>query len=69
MDNGLVLLEFPGGCFEEYEVLILVVVGNGLVWSWHLKSWRIEYGLNPYCSGQWSRTMLTGKSTLLQVQS
>ena len=31
---------------------------NGLVWSWHLKSWRIEYGLNPYCSGQWSRTSL-----------
>ena len=31
VDNGLVLLEFPGGCFEEYEVLILVVVDNGLV--------------------------------------
>ena len=37
-------------------VLILVVVDDGLVWSWHLKSWRIEYGLNPYCSGRWSRT-------------
>ena len=37
-------------------VLILIVVDNGLV---HLTDWYHIKGdtcLNPYCSGQWSRT-------------
>ena len=38
------------------EVLILVVVDNGLVLK-KLKLYRIiSISLNPCCSGQWSRT-------------
>ena len=39
------------------RVLILIVVEDGLV-LWHkLQSVRMAiFGLNPYCSGRWSRT-------------
>ena len=40
------------------EVLILIVVDNGLVRN-RLPGENLEkHGLNPYCSGQWSRTMV-----------
>ena len=38
------------------EVLILIVVDNGLVLLKQDVSETIVEGLNPYCSGQWSRT-------------
>ena len=37
-------------------VLILIVVDNGLVLSVKIKSVAMFTSLNPYCSGQWSRT-------------
>ena len=40
------------------EVLILIVVDNGLVPNWIRSDKRELKGLNPYCSGQWSRTSL-----------
>ena len=39
------------------SVLILIVVDNGLV-QHQIGVWRkCTVGLNPYCSGQWSRTL------------
>ena len=38
------------------EVLILIVVDNGLVLIFKIKKIMRISGLNPYCSGQWSRT-------------
>ena len=37
-------------------VLILVVVDNGLVLDVQERGEDFELGLNPCCSGQWSRT-------------
>ena len=40
------------------EVLILIVVEDGLVRQ-PTSDWRLEkMCLNPYCSGRWSRTMM-----------
>ena len=40
------------------SVLILIVVDNGLV-QHQIGVWRkCTVGLNPYCSGQWSRTVI-----------
>ena len=44
--------------YYDENVLILIVVDNGLV---QMTSRMIKYGLNglnPYCSGQWSRTQV-----------
>ena len=38
------------------EVLILIVVDNGLVPVMVSLSEKLFICLNPYCSGQWSRT-------------
>ena len=38
------------------EVLILIVVDNGLVQLVHIINSNRLQCLNPYCSGQWSRT-------------
>ena len=38
------------------EVLILIVVDNGLVHIWIEGNRFGDWSLNPYCSGQWSRT-------------
>mgnify|MGYP007036996983 CR=1 FL=1 len=40
-------------------VLILIVVDNGLVPLQHYNNYKIMISLNPYCSGQWSRTCST----------
>ena len=37
-------------------VLILIVVDNGLVHAGMILKKKISDCLNPYCSGQWSRT-------------
>ena len=39
-------------------VLILVVVDNGLVRTLRICNVAVGFGLNPCCSGQWSRTFL-----------
>ena len=38
------------------EVLILIVVDNGLVPDKRCMDDLCNNSLNPYCSGQWSRT-------------
>ena len=58
MDNGLV----PTGAitFEKAKVvLILIVVDNGLVHHYRNMYNRPDWCLNPYCSGQWPRTILS----------
>ena len=55
MDDGLVqnqkiMLDL------KKKVLILIVVDNGLVLIIQKMIGRIYFRLNPYCSGQWSRT-------------
>ena len=42
--------------FGMYEVLILVVVDNGLVPLMVILLSVVVVSLNPCCSGQWSRT-------------
>ena len=57
VEDGLVPIEF---CIQwiKVQVLILIVVEDGLV-RWYPKFFiRKEWGLNPYCSGRWSRTYL-----------
>ena len=55
VDNGLVL-EMKLINDIDYEVLILIVVDNGLVLGILGLQVLPDTGLNPYCSGQWSRT-------------
>ena len=56
MEDGLVLINKLTFYIMEKNVLILIVVEDGLV---HVSVDGIELtfrGLNPYCSGRWSRT-------------
>ena len=54
VDNGLV--QYPAIKLSNGSwVLILIVVDNGLVHDLKACASYLE-GLNPYCSGQWSRT-------------
>ena len=56
VDNGLVLdVELTERAAGE-QVLILVVVDNGLVPRSKSNDFDKQKGLNPCCSGQWSRT-------------
>ena len=55
VDNGLVRFFFVCGDTVGY-VLILIVVDNGLVLAAVVAFVAGLKGLNPYCSGQWSRT-------------
>ena len=56
MDNGLVQLNSQN--LKKYiEVLILIVVDNGLVHTAMSARQIADASLNPYCSGQWSRTL------------
>ena len=55
VDNGLVR-ETGNPLDTKDSVLILIVVDNGLVQSHQAMLDAIKLGLNPYCSGQWSRT-------------
>ena len=56
VDNGLVLAELTDEAWKQM-VLILVVVDNGLVHVQLNAEERTIPGLNPCCSGQWSRTL------------
>ena len=56
VDNGLV--HPTNQQFEDLlMVLILIVVDNGLVHVMRGIAASKAVGLNPYCSGQWSRTI------------
>ena len=48
-------------------VLILIVVDNGLVLSKNDISGILYWSLNPYCSGQWSRTDVLARLKPLYV--
>ena len=54
--------------FIEFKVLILVVMEDGLVQCMTGANSLGRKGLNPYCSGQWSRTRLNLR-LLLALQS
>ena len=56
VDNGLVPCKGRMMGIRT-EVLILVVVDNGLVLPWMKDDLLHPDGLNPCCSGQWSRTI------------
>ena len=58
VDNGLVLA-LSRRQKRCGVVLILVVVDNGLVLPFFNGKEHLEFGLNPCCSGQWSRTFLS----------
>ena len=55
VDNGLVLT-IEAWMQGIAKVLILIVVDNGLVPRAVYKLAILKGCLNPYCSGQWSRT-------------
>ena len=68
MDNGLVLATISVGKNGDVSVLILIVVDNGLVQNGSRTVVMNTIGLNPYCSGQWSRTLLNAvKGTKIKV--
>ena len=55
VDNGLVpaMTDYVK---QHQGVLILIVVDNGLVHYTRGMVSNVRFSLNPYCSGQWSRT-------------
>ena len=55
MDDGLVPRRNEV-CLQWSKVLILVVVDDGLVLVLSLVIGQLWLGLNPCCSGRWSRT-------------
>ena len=56
VDDGLVRQRAPRICYASVGVLILIVVDDGLVHpDGEALNW-CDKGLNPYCSGRWSRT-------------
>ena len=65
MDNGLVLQVRNSLVHKVFAVLILIVVDNGLVQQQFRRNCISGRGLNPYCSGQWSRTQLPSELTLV----
>ena len=56
VDNGLVPVNASKTIAAEV-VLILIVVDNGLVLEGKKYAVNLPDSLNPYCSGQWSRTV------------
>ena len=65
MEDGLVHLAIFKIKLESH-VLILVVVEDGLVHVNHSAMTAAQIGLNPCCSGRWSRTQFQLKSRVLQ---
>ena len=63
VDNGLVLT-IEAWMQGIAKVLILIVVDNGLVPRAVYKLAILKGCLNPYCSGQWSRTHLVLRYSL-----
>ena len=50
-------------------VLILVVVDNGLVRFVRQNVNHFRMSLNPYCSGQWSRTQPAGTEYYVEINT
>ena len=77
----LILIVVEDGLVQNFEiipnklinVLILIVVEDGLVPMSQISVGRNGDGLNPYCSGRWSRTgnvsvrFTTDKSVLILI--
>ena len=57
VEDGLVHIEQTERSAGEQYVLILIVVEDGLVHIRHTAMSARQIGLNPYCSGRWSRTV------------
>ena len=55
MEDGLVLCSYFLD-YKCYQVLILVVMEDGLVQAPILVGVGFTKGLNPCCNGRWSRT-------------
>ena len=55
MDNGIVHA-LKNAVKSVFDVLILVVVDNGIVQASHHINEEYNRSLNPCCSGQWYRT-------------
>ena len=68
VDNGLVL-HLLLWLLTLLMVLILIVVDNGLVHTSFLRNSDGTLCLNPYCSGQWSRTYIPGEKVTLTNES
>ena len=43
---------------SSLRFISLVVVDNGLVLQFFQNNAECHFSLNPYCSGQWSRTLM-----------
>ena len=56
MDNGLVLCNEVKYGTSDFEVLILIIVDNGLVPKIRQNMPELSCCINPCCSGRWSRT-------------
>ena len=69
VDNGLVLTHHCMLIYLLVSVLILIVVDNGLVQRDGRVVIRPDSGLNPYCSGQWSRTKVGRCGRKFAIQS
>ena len=65
VDNGIVLT-IEAWMQGIAKVLILIVVDNGLVPRAVYKLAILKGCLNPYCSGQWSRTHLVLRYSLMR---
>ncbi len=50
-------------------ILILIVVDNGLVLKKDMIMSEINVSLNPYCSGQWPRTIMTSIKAIVNGMS
>ena len=69
VDNGLVHGDIRHTAMSARQVLILIVVDNGLVHVQLPTQIVGIFSLNPYCSGQWSRTFAHGKRKMLVMSS
>ena len=63
MEDGLVLSIINSLNIKDYEVLILIVMEDGLVRSASSAITDTYSRLNPYCNGRWSRTCYTSCQT------
>ena len=68
VEDGLVQQDINEVITEGKGVLILIVVEDGLVHGEHKATNGDRFGLNPYCSGRWSRTQLTSHLKALLKQ-
>ena len=63
MEDGLVPKNENGNEDKAKQVLILIVVEDGLVLKMEMRTKQNNISLNPYCSGRWSRTGFSSLAT------